>query len=178
MPNRQPVSQPMSTTGAVRIAVALMAAPVVCCLAGLAVVTLLQHQAKGGADFFRYTVMRGGKLVEVQGPDARPDMVAAGAPLTAALHRLRGETAVTPGCPAAPCIQLPPGTALELRARIGAILGVVAPDAAAPPPDAGRLRRYAGSRLATSSSITSVAPPPIDWMRASRTMRSMALSRR
>jgi hypothetical protein len=33
------------------------------------------------------------------------------------------------------------------------------------------------SRFATSSSITSVAPPPIDWTRASRVMRSMADSR-
>jgi hypothetical protein len=32
-------------------------------------------------------------------------------------------------------------------------------------------------RLATSSSITSVAPPPIDCTRASRAIRSMALSR-
>ena len=32
-------------------------------------------------------------------------------------------------------------------------------------------------RLATSSSITSVAPPPIDCTRASRAMRSIADSR-
>ena len=33
-------------------------------------------------------------------------------------------------------------------------------------------------RLAISSSITSVAPPPIDWMRASRNMRSIAAPRK
>src|ERR1700704_1254858 len=32
-------------------------------------------------------------------------------------------------------------------------------------------------RLATSSSMTSEAPPPIDWTRASRAMRSTAVSR-
>jgi hypothetical protein len=37
-------------------------------------------------------------------------------------------------------------------------------------------RRDSSVRLATSSSITSVAPPPIDSTRASRTMRSIALS--
>jgi hypothetical protein len=38
-------------------------------------------------------------------------------------------------------------------------------------------RRVSYSRFATSSSITSVAPPPIDCTRASRVMRSMADSR-
>ena len=32
-------------------------------------------------------------------------------------------------------------------------------------------------RLATSSSMTSVAPPPIDWTRASRAMRSIGVPR-
>ncbi len=32
-------------------------------------------------------------------------------------------------------------------------------------------------RFATSSSITSVAPPPMDWTRASRDMRSTGVSR-
>ena len=39
-----------------------------------------------------------------------------------------------------------------------------------------RYRLVAGIRFATSSSITSVAPPPMDCTRASRTMRAMVLS--
>lgn len=42
---------------------------------------------------------------------------------------------------------------------------------------ASPVRRYASIRFATSSSITSVAPPPMAWMRASRAMRSMTLPR-
>jgi signal transduction histidine kinase len=47
--------------------------------------------------------------------------------------------------------------------------GTSAPEQAAAAPD------Y--SRLATSSSMTSVAPPPIGWIRASRAMRSIRVSR-
>src|SRR5262249_37948369 len=43
--------------------------------------------------------------------------------------------------------------------------------------DRGISGDYASIRFATSSSITSVAPPPIAWMRASRAMRSMTLPR-
>ena len=49
------------------------------------------------------------------------------------------------------------------------------PTSPPPRPDSGCA--YASIRFATSSSITSVAPPPIAWTRASRAMRSMALPR-
>ena len=44
-------------------------------------------------------------------------------------------------------------------------------------PGERRVGSIHGSRLATSSSMTSVAPPPIAWMRASRAIRSMGVPR-
>src|SRR5262245_57048260 len=55
--------------------------------------------------------------------------------------------------------------------------GVVFDVLAARPPRCQQERLLAHIRLATSSSITSVAPPPIVRTRASRTMRSIAVPR-
>lgn len=49
------------------------------------------HQPRGGADYHLVASLRGGRTVELGGPDDRPDLVAAGPALNAVLHRLRGE---------------------------------------------------------------------------------------
>ena len=85
------------------------------------------HRRKGGDDWHLAAVLLDGRSVEVTGPAARPDELAAAAPLTALLGRRVPAPVAQIDCASGRCLAISPQDMDRLRQDVGRALEAPAP---------------------------------------------------